>query len=39
LLGSTVVLELPATIKLLVKTGDRVWAGETLVAEGGVGRE
>ena len=35
LLGSTVVLELPAAIKVLVNTGDRVWAGETLVAEGG----
>ncbi|RCS30239.1 phosphatidylserine decarboxylase [Rhodanobacter denitrificans] len=34
LLGSTVVLELPATTKLLVRTGDRVWAGETAVAEG-----
>ncbi|CAM5365317.1 phosphatidylserine decarboxylase [Rhodanobacter lindaniclasticus] len=34
LLGSTVVLELPATTKLLVRTGDRVWAGQTLVAEG-----
>ena len=34
LLGSTVVLELPAATKLLVRTGDRVWAGETLVAEG-----
>lgn len=34
LLGSTVVLELPAAIKLLVRTGDRVWAGQTLVAEG-----
>jgi phosphatidylserine decarboxylase len=34
LLGSTVVLELPATAKLLVKQGDRVWAGETEVAEG-----
>lgn len=34
LLGSTVVLELPAATKLLVKTGDRVWAGETAVAEG-----
>ncbi|MGH8145772.1 MAG: phosphatidylserine decarboxylase [Rhodanobacteraceae bacterium] len=34
LLGSTVVLELPATTKLLVRTGDRVWAGETEVAEG-----
>jgi phosphatidylserine decarboxylase len=34
LLGSTVVLELPAVAKLLVRTGDRVWAGETAVAEG-----
>lgn len=34
LLGSTVVLELPAATKLLVSTGDRVWAGQTLVAEG-----
>lgn len=33
LLGSTVVLELPATANLLVRTGDRVWAGETAVAE------
>jgi phosphatidylserine decarboxylase len=34
LLGSTVVLELPEAVKLLVKKGDRVWAGETEVAEG-----
>lgn len=34
LLGSTVVLELPAATKLLVHTGDRVWAGQTAVAEG-----
>jgi phosphatidylserine decarboxylase len=34
LLGSTVVLELPAGMKLMVRTGDRVWAGETEVAEG-----
>jgi phosphatidylserine decarboxylase len=34
LLGSTVVLELPAAVKVLVQTGDRVWAGETEVAEG-----
>ena len=34
LLGSTVVLELPVTMNLLVRTGDRVWAGETAVAEG-----
>ena len=33
LLGSTVVLELPAATKLLVRTGDRVWAGQTAVAE------
>lgn len=34
LLGSTVVLELPAATKLLVRVGDRVWAGQTSVAEG-----
>lgn len=34
LLGSTVVLELPAAVKLLVHDGDRVWAGETVVAQG-----
>jgi len=34
LLGSTVVLELPAATKLLARAGDRVWAGETAVAEG-----
>ncbi|HEX5352503.1 MAG TPA: phosphatidylserine decarboxylase [Rhodanobacteraceae bacterium] len=34
LLGSTVVLELPATARLLVHKGERVWAGETPVAEG-----
>lgn len=34
LLGSTVVLELPSTGKMLVREGDRVWAGETEVAEG-----
>jgi phosphatidylserine decarboxylase len=34
LLGSTVVLELPAVVKVLVQPGDRVWAGETEVAEG-----
>jgi len=34
LLGSTVVLELPASANLLVCMGDRVWAGETAVAEG-----
>lgn len=33
LLGSTVVLELPAATRLLVGAGDRVWAGETEVAE------
>lgn len=33
LLGSTVVLELPATAGLLVRKGDRVWAGETPVAQ------
>ncbi len=33
LLGSTVVLELPATIPVLVHKGERVWAGETPVAE------
>jgi phosphatidylserine decarboxylase len=32
LLGSTVVLELPAATKLLVRAGDRVWAGETAIA-------
>jgi len=34
LLGSTVVFELPASTKLLVSIGDRVWAGQTVVAEG-----
>lgn len=34
LLGSTVVLELPPSMGLLVRPGDRVWAGETAVAEG-----
>jgi phosphatidylserine decarboxylase len=34
LLGSTEVLELPAAVKVLVRMGDRVWAGETEVAEG-----
>ncbi|HET7267495.1 MAG TPA: phosphatidylserine decarboxylase [Oleiagrimonas sp.] len=34
LLGSTVVLELPASANLLVKVGDRVLAGETPVADG-----
>lgn len=33
LLGSTVVLELPASVNLLVQVGDRVWAGESPVAE------
>jgi phosphatidylserine decarboxylase len=33
LLGSTVVLELPAAATLLAKVGDRVCAGETPVAE------
>lgn len=33
LLGSTVVLELPAAARLLVQVGERVWAGETPVAE------
>jgi phosphatidylserine decarboxylase len=33
LLGSTVVLELPANTQLLVKKGERVRAGETPVAE------
>jgi len=33
LLGSTVVLELSAEAELLVCVGDRVWAGETAVAE------
>ena len=39
LLGSTVVLELPAATKLFVRAGDRVWAGETAVAEGSVAHE
>ena len=34
LLGSTVVLELPASVILLVRTGERVRAGETVVAHG-----
>lgn len=34
LLGSTVVLELPATVELLARKGDRVRAGETIVALG-----
>ena len=33
LLGSTVVLELPATINLSVQVGERVKAGETVVAQ------
>ena len=33
LLGSTVVLELPATAVLRVCVGERVWAGETSVAD------
>jgi len=33
LLGSTVVLELPESARLLVHSGERVWAGETAVAE------
>lgn len=33
LLGSTVVLELPLDANLLVCVGERVWAGETVVAE------
>ncbi|HKT40806.1 MAG TPA: phosphatidylserine decarboxylase [Rhodanobacteraceae bacterium] len=36
LLGSTVVLELPAGARLLVKSGERVRAGETPVAEAAV---
>lgn len=34
LLGSTVVLELPAELNMLVNKGERVWAGETPIAEG-----
>lgn len=34
LLGSTVVLELPESIVLTVRIGDRVWAGETVIAQG-----
>lgn len=34
LLGSTVVLELPEATRLLVHKGERVWTGETAVAEG-----
>jgi len=33
LLGSTVVLELPATMNLSVQVGDRVKAGETVIAQ------
>lgn len=33
LLGSTVVLELPEATRLLVRMGERVWAGETEIAE------
>jgi phosphatidylserine decarboxylase len=36
LLGSTVVLELPASVDLAVYPGERVWAGETVVAHGTV---
>ena len=35
LLGSTVVLELPADVALRVKVGERVRAGETVVADAG----
>lgn len=38
LLGSTVVLELPASANLLVHPGERVRAGETAVAEGASSR-
>lgn len=34
LLGSTVVLELPPGSRLLVRVGERVWAGETVVVDG-----
>ena len=34
LLGSTVVVELPESVGLFVRPGERVWAGETAVAEG-----
>lgn len=34
LLGSTVVLELPASMRLLVRLGERVRAGESVVADG-----
>lgn len=37
LLGSTVVFELPSSVRLLVRKGDRVRAGETIVAEGMTG--
>ena len=33
LLGSTVVLELPATVGIVVRSGERVWAGQTVVAK------
>ncbi|HEX7325593.1 MAG TPA: phosphatidylserine decarboxylase [Rhodanobacteraceae bacterium] len=35
LLGSTVVLEMPSGLPLRVQIGERVWAGETVVANGG----
>lgn len=35
LLGSTVVLELPEDWPVLVKLGERVWAGETVIAKVG----
>jgi phosphatidylserine decarboxylase len=34
LLGSTVVLEIPDRFSICVQTGQRVWAGETLVTAG-----
>jgi phosphatidylserine decarboxylase len=34
LLGSTVVLEIPERFSVCVQTGQRVWAGETLVSTG-----
>jgi phosphatidylserine decarboxylase len=34
LLGSTVVLEIPDRFSICVQTGQRVWAGETLVSTG-----
>lgn len=33
LLGSTVVLELPIAMRLRVKVGERVWAGETIMTD------